>query len=45
VFMLSRFRDKSYPEIAALLGISTRTVERKMSDAMATLGERLTEEL
>jgi len=45
VFVLSRFGDKSYPEIAALLGISTRTVERKMSEAMAALSERLTEEL
>jgi RNA polymerase sigma factor (sigma-70 family) len=45
VFMLSRFRDKSYPEIAGLLGISTRTVERKVSKAMAALGERLAQEL
>jgi len=45
VFLLSRFRNKSYPEIAALLGMSTRTVERKMHDAMAVLSERLKEEL
>ena len=45
VFLLSRFRNKSYPQIAALLGMSTRTVERKMSEAMAALSERLTEEL
>jgi RNA polymerase sigma-70 factor (ECF subfamily) len=45
VFLLSRFRNKSYPEIAAMLGMSTRTVERRMSEAMAALSERLTEEL
>ena len=45
VFLLSRFRNKSYPAIAAMLGMSTRTVERKMSEAMAALSERLTEEL
>jgi RNA polymerase sigma-70 factor (ECF subfamily) len=45
VFLLSRFRSKSYPEIAALLGVSTRTVERKMREAMAALDERLTREL
>ncbi len=30
VFLLSRFRNKTYPQIAAMLGVSTRTVERKM---------------
>jgi RNA polymerase sigma-70 factor (ECF subfamily) len=45
IFLLSRFRNKSYPEIAAMLGVSTRTVERKMSEAMAALGERFTEAL
>jgi RNA polymerase sigma-70 factor (ECF subfamily) len=45
VFLLSRFRSRTYPEIAALLGMSTRTVERKMSEAMAALNERLTQEL
>lgn len=43
VFLLSRFRDKTYPQIAALLGISTRTVERKMCEAMDHLAARLGE--
>lgn len=41
VFLLSRFRGKTYPQIAALLGVSTRTVERKMSEAMDALATRL----
>lgn len=41
VFLLSRFRGKTYPEIATLLGISTRTVERKMSEAMDAIAARL----
>jgi RNA polymerase sigma-70 factor (ECF subfamily) len=41
VFLLSRFRSKTYPEIAALLGVSTRTVERKMSEAMDAIAARL----
>jgi len=41
VFLLSRFRGKTYPQIAALLGVSTRTVERKMSEAMDALAARL----
>lgn len=41
VFLLSRFRGKTYPEIAALLGVSTRTVERKMSEAMEAIAARL----
>jgi RNA polymerase sigma-70 factor (ECF subfamily) len=41
VFLLSRFRGKTYPEIAAVLGISTRTVERKMSEAMDAIAARL----
>jgi RNA polymerase sigma-70 factor (ECF subfamily) len=43
VFLLSRFRDKTYPQIAVLLGISTRTVERKMCEAMEHLAARLGE--
>jgi RNA polymerase sigma-70 factor (ECF subfamily) len=43
VFLLSRFRGKSYLQIAALLGVSTRTVERKMSEAMQLLAARLGE--
>jgi len=45
VFLLSRFRSKTYPEIAAMLGISTRTVERKMSEAMEELASRIGEVL
>jgi RNA polymerase sigma-70 factor (ECF subfamily) len=41
VFLLSRFRGKTYPEIAAILGVSTRTVERKMSEAMEELASRV----
>jgi RNA polymerase sigma-70 factor (ECF subfamily) len=41
VFLLSRFRNKTYPQIAAMLGISTRTVERKMCEAMELLASRL----
>jgi RNA polymerase sigma factor (sigma-70 family) len=43
IFLLSRFRGKTYPQIALLLGISTRTVERKMSEAMQLLASRLGE--
>lgn len=43
VFLLSRFRNKTYPEIAALLRISTRSVERKMSEAMNALALRIGE--
>lgn len=43
VFLLSRFRGKTYPQIAALLGVSTRTVERKMSEAMGALAAKLGE--
>jgi RNA polymerase sigma-70 factor (ECF subfamily) len=43
VFLLSRFRNKTYPEIAAMLGVSTRTVERKMSEAMDVLAKRMGE--
>jgi RNA polymerase sigma-70 factor (ECF subfamily) len=45
VFLLSRFRNKTYPQIAALLGISTRTVERKMCEAMDSLAARLGERI
>jgi RNA polymerase sigma factor (sigma-70 family) len=37
VFMLVRFRDMSYPDIAQFMNISTRTVARKMADAMEIL--------
>lgn len=41
IFLLSRFRGKTYPQIAELLGVSTRTVERKMREAMQVLAARL----
>lgn len=43
IFLLSRFRGKTYPQIALLLGVSTRTVERKMNEAMQLLAARLRE--
>lgn len=45
IFLLSRFRGKTYPQIATLLGVSTRTVERKMNEAMELLARRLGERL
>lgn len=41
VFLLSRFRNRTYPQIAAQLGISTRTVERRMAVAMEMLASAL----
>jgi len=41
VFILHRFKHKSYAEIAELLGVTTRTVERDMSAAMAHCKKRL----
>jgi RNA polymerase sigma factor (sigma-70 family) len=43
IFLLSRFRNKTYPQIAAQLGVSTRTVERRMGEAMEQLAGRLGE--
>jgi len=40
-FLLSRFEDQSPPEIAASLGVSRRTVERRLRQAMALLTERM----
>jgi RNA polymerase sigma-70 factor (ECF subfamily) len=37
VFLLSRFRDMSYPDIAQFMNLSTRTVARKMAEAMEKL--------
>lgn len=37
VFILGRFRDMSYPAIAQLMNLSTRTVARKMAEAMKAL--------
>lgn len=41
IFLLSRFDELSYPEIAHELDISTRTVERHMSTAFKLLQEKL----
>ncbi len=41
VFVLSRFRHLSYPEIALRLGISMRTVQRRMAEAIAHLSRRV----
>jgi len=40
VFVLSRFRQQTYPEIASVLGVSTRTVERRMHQALEFLVAR-----
>ncbi|WNO07622.1 RNA polymerase sigma factor [Teredinibacter sp. KSP-S5-2] len=37
IFLLSRFEEMTYPEIAESLGVSTRTVERHMSKACGAL--------
>jgi RNA polymerase sigma factor (sigma-70 family) len=37
IFLLSRFDELTYPQIAAALNISTRTVERHMSAALKAL--------
>lgn len=41
VFLLSRFEEMTYPQIANALKISTRTVERRMRNAMALLSHSL----
>lgn len=41
VFSLARFHGLSYAEIAAILGISSKTVEKHMGLALQTLRERL----
>ncbi|HTY50044.1 MAG TPA: RNA polymerase sigma factor [Steroidobacteraceae bacterium] len=37
VFLLHRFGDRSYPQIAAAMNLSVRTVARKMADAVEHL--------
>ena len=41
VFVLSRFEEKSYREIAQELGISKKTVEHQMGKALRVLREKL----
>lgn len=43
VFLLSRFEEMTYPEIASALSISTRSVERHMSAALKHLQTELNE--
>jgi RNA polymerase sigma factor (sigma-70 family) len=43
VFLLHRYRDLSYPEIAALTHLSARTVARKMAQAIEQLSAALGE--
>jgi RNA polymerase sigma-70 factor (ECF subfamily) len=40
VFVLHRFQQQTYSEIANALGVSTRTIERRMSQAMDFLAVR-----
>lgn len=37
IFIMSRYKNMSYPEIAKVMGTTTRTVERNMSIAVAQL--------
>ncbi|CAL2103124.1 RNA polymerase sigma-70 factor, ECF subfamily [Tenacibaculum sp. 190130A14a] len=41
VFLLNRIDKKKYKEIAELLGISTKAVEKRMSQALKTLREKI----
>jgi RNA polymerase sigma-70 factor (ECF subfamily) len=41
VFLLHRFRDLSYPQIAQVTRLSSRTVARKMAEALAHLSAAL----
>ena len=41
VFVLHRFRDMSYPQIARVMGLSARTVARKMAEAIEQLSAAL----
>jgi RNA polymerase sigma factor (sigma-70 family) len=41
IFIMARLREMKYAEIASALNIGVRTVERKMSEALALLAERM----
>jgi RNA polymerase sigma-70 factor, ECF subfamily len=41
IFIMGRLREMKYAEIARALDIGVRTVERKMSEALALLAERV----
>ncbi|MBS0377539.1 MAG: sigma-70 family RNA polymerase sigma factor [Proteobacteria bacterium] len=41
VFLLHRYRDLSYPQIAQLMNLSARTVARKMAEAIERLSTAL----
>ena len=41
VFVLHRFRDMSYPQIARIMSLSARTVARKMAEAIELLNAAL----
>jgi len=43
VFMLHRFRDLTYPQIAAIMSLSARTVARKMAEAIERLSTAMSE--
>ncbi|HTV76752.1 MAG TPA: sigma-70 family RNA polymerase sigma factor [Steroidobacteraceae bacterium] len=43
VFVLHRFRDLTYPQIAGLMNLSARTVARKMAEAIERLSTAMAE--
>ena len=43
VFLLHRFRDLTYPQIAELMSLSGRTVARKMAEAIERLSAAMSE--
>jgi RNA polymerase sigma factor (sigma-70 family) len=45
IFVMGRLREMQYTEIARTLGVSLRTVERKMSEALSLLSDRVNKTL
>lgn len=43
VFLLNRFRDLTYPQIAEIMSLSARTVARKMAEAIERLSAAVSE--